>query len=61
VEVVQVVTAVATSEDVDFVLITVGRVHVARPGRLSCKLVVEPLELLQVKDVHIISCERALP
>lgn len=54
VQIIQVVSAVSSSEDVYFVLITIGGVHVAWTWWLSCKFVVEPLELLQIKDVHVV-------
>lgn len=55
VKVVQVVPAISSTEHVDFVLVAVRSVHVARSRWLTCKFIVEPLKLLQVQDMHVIS------
>ena len=60
VQIVEVVSAISSSEHVNFVLIAVGRVHVARARWLAGKFVVEPLELLQVENMHIVGGKRPL-
>ena len=61
VQIVEVVSPITTPEDVDLILKTVSSVHVAGARRLSSALVVQPFELLEVQDVHVVSCKRPLP
>lgn len=60
VQVVEVVSSVATSEDVDLVFEAVSCVHVAWARWLPGELIVQPFELLEVQDVHVVSSEWAL-
>lgn len=59
-QIVEIVSAVSTSEHVNFVLIAVGSMHVARTWWLASIVVVEPFELLQIQDVHIVRCKWTL-
>lgn len=58
VEIIKIVSSISTSEYVDLVFKTVSSVHVARTWRFSREVIVDPPHLLQVKNVHIISCKR---
>jgi hypothetical protein len=55
VQIVQVVTTIASTEYVNFILVAVSGMHVARTRWLASKFVVEPFKLLQIEDVHIVS------
>lgn len=48
VQVVEVVSPVASSENVDFFIVAVRCVHVTRSRRRSCNLQIEPPEVLQI-------------
>lgn len=60
VQIVEVVSTISSSEHVNFVLVAVSRVHVARARWLAGKFVVEPLKLLQVENMHIVGGKRPL-
>jgi len=60
VQIVQIVSAISSSEHVNFVLVAVRRVHVARTRWLACEFVVEPFELLQIEDMHVVRGKRPL-
>ena len=59
-QVVKVVSSVATSKDIDLVLIAVGSVHITRTWRFTSMLIIKPLKLLQIENVHIVSRKRSL-
>lgn len=61
VQIVEVVAPVSASEDVDLVLVAICRVHVAGTWWLACELIVQPFELLQVQDVHVVGSKGPLP
>ena len=56
-QVIKVISSVSSSEHINLIFVAIRSVHIARPGRHSCKLVVQPLKLLQIEDMHIISSE----
>ena len=60
VQVIEVISAIASSEDVDLIVVSISRVHVAGTRRLSCVSEVDPAHLNQVQDVHIIGGKGAL-
>ena len=60
-QIVEVVPAVSTAEHVDLVFVRVGCMHVAWARGLTCELEVNPFEKLQIKNVHVICGEWALP
>lgn len=59
-QIVQIVTTISSPEDVYFVLVAVSGMHVARTWWLAGKFVVEPFELLQIEDMHVVSGKRPL-
>lgn len=59
-QIIEIVSSVATSKDIDLVLITVGSVHITRTWRFTSMLIIKPLKLLQIENVHIVSCKRSL-
>ena len=59
-QIVQVVAAIATTEDINLVLVAIGGMHVARAWRHAGVLVREPLELLEIQDVHVVRRKRSL-
>jgi len=61
VKIVEVVTSVSTSEQVNLILIGISGVHVARTWGLTSKLVVQPFELFKIQYMHIICSKWTLP
>lgn len=59
-QIIQIISSVSSSEHIYFVLKTVCSVHIARSRWLPCELIVQPLKLFEVQNVHVISCERTL-
>ena len=60
-QIIEVVPAVSTAEHVDLVFVGVSGMHVTRAWGLTCELEVNPFEKLQIKDMHVICGEWALP
>lgn len=59
-QVIQIVSTISSTENINLIFIAISRVHVAWAWWLTGKLVVEPFKFLEIKNVHIISCERSL-
>ena len=54
-QIVKVIFAVSSTEHINFIVIAVCRVHVARAWGQSLHLEIQPLEMLKVQDVQVVS------
>lgn len=50
-KVIQVIFAVASSKYIHFFVVSICSVHVARPGRNSLHLKIQPSEIFQIQDM----------
>jgi len=59
-QIIQIISAITSSEDIDFIFVAISCMHIAWTWWLASEFTVEPSELLQVQNVHIVGCERTL-
>jgi len=60
-EVIQIVATITSSENINLFVIAICGVHVAGARRCATGLEVQPSEVYEVQDVHVIRSQRPLP